>query len=726
MNNINIASGLYTNNSQPPVYIKSKSPIKGQFLIAQSENVAKWCDYPYGNGLLYSNHKLSIDIGPLFKFNVLNQLDLNTLPVVKGGTGLDKLPNDCVLIGNGTGPIRSFPFIDLCTPESKHNLTNKIINDQSNYVCANEMYIDNKKTIKINQEVPLEKDYVLTITSNNVAEFKPVSSTQFTVTEPLQLDNYCLSIPLLEQYIQDGIVTSESKQTLKHKTMIDHTNLILANGIFNLTKYLPFPKEIPLGIQNSFMVLNNDDLIWTSLKSGNGIHIDSSLNISVDLPMFHDLIHCEFNKYIHTFNDKLNKLKTSSVNTVSEISILEHNINHAVHDLTNKLELTFKNVNDEIEIIQNNINELESIHNNTLTNKLKECHNEINDSITALDHKFQMCLQTYDHKLEHKVTQITQQITQQINEDINNIETIRESNCVLINESIANINNSYQELSHNLNQELNQLNQELNQINDLNQDELNRVNQELNHTIKETNDALNIELTHLNETLTEHINRNYDKVVNSIEDAKQEIYTVIPIIKSSDIEIHKRDNEYTLKLKPVEKEYYQKNQILIGNGQQPIKTIPSPDGDIVGTHEQQVLYSKRIADKSNYVIANGLYRKDHKGKGGGIVEFPFIKRFYMSLNSKVFINEIGKFQDKILFLNNKCTLYEIYYYCVFKDDNSHQVDIHKCPQSLSIGNKVCSKLFITSIKSTLNLSSLMLMKNLIPDQSCIYIKEIVM
>ncbi len=607
-----VTSALHTTGS--PVYINKSDPPKiGQILTACSENVAKWIDptVKFSEGLkLDSNNALTIDLGPTFKFNQFNQLDLETIPVSKGGTGLIMFPEDHILIGTGGEHMKSLPMKLFVTSDSKHELKNKVIKDHTNYIRANELSVG-IESIKILQEKAIERDYALITTSRNTASFRPIEIKRLSVEEPFRLTNdYCLSMPVLEEYITDGIVSRTKKQTLKNKTLVDHSNLILANGIFNLTKYLPFPKEIPLGIENSFLALDSEnDFKWTSLKEGVGINISPSLNIQIDQNVLNTIDHSV---------QAIEENRLSIVNTKEDIlKIKDHLVN-----------FNFKN---EVHYLKRSFNE---------------------DLI----------------KFQDKTT-----------DEINKIkEDTVKFKC---------------ELNKN-------------------------VQHEIDNTILEFDTALDSVKNELNMTLFEFKENNYNTIKNEVLKHKQPEFELK--LKSDDIDIKQRNKDtFFLTIKD-KNPFYQKNQILVGNGDKPLKTIPKPDGDLVGTHEEQNLYSKRIASPTNHVIANGLF---HNNK---IIKFPFTKRFFATLEFKILLNDcIGKLQHKTLVLNNRKTLlYEIYYHCVYTNDSLHETTLNNITGSSTKGTWVCSKTFITSIRSVIELSGLF-HPDLILNESCIYIKEIV-
>lgn len=606
-----VTSAFHTTGK--PVYVnKSDPPTVGQILTACSENVAKWQDpkVKFSEGLtLDSDNALTIDIGPTFKFNQFNQLDLNTITVSKGGTGLITLPEDHILVGNGGEHMKSLPMKLFVTPTSKHELKNKVIKDHTNYIRANELSVG-IESIKIHQETAIERNYALITTSRNTASFKPIEIKRLTVEEPFRLSNdYCLSLPVLEDYINDGIVSRTKKQTLKNKTMVHHSNLILANGIFNLNKYLPFPKEIPLGIENSFLVLDlESEFKWTSLKEGVGINISPSLKISIDQNIINTIDH--------------------------NVQIIEENREEIIHtkeDILNiKDRLVHFNFKKELNLIRRNFREDLTIFQDKTTDEI------------------------------NKIKEDTINFKYELNKDIQH---------------------------------------------------------EIDNAIVEIDTTLDSVKNELNTTLFEFKESNCNTIKNEVLKLKQPEFELK--LKSDDIDIKQR-NKDTFFLTIKEKNpFYQKNQILVGNGDKPLKTIPKPDGDLVGTHEEQSLRSKKIAHLSNYIIANGLYYNEK------IVKFPFTKRFFATLEFKILLNDhIGNLQHKTLVLNNrKSLLYEIYYHCVYTTDSPHETTL-RIPGSSTKGTRICSKTFIASIKSMIELSELF-HPDLILNESCIYIKEII-
>lgn len=131
------------------------------------------------DGISKSGNDLNIDTTARFTFSgtVPNrQLELNTVPVNYGGTGLTSLTAGKVLIGNTTSIdlTKTAPSSDFVGISDTQTLTNKILNSNTNTIVADKIWDKTGSAVTIGNSP--QTGYVLTATSNTGAQWQQLST----------------------------------------------------------------------------------------------------------------------------------------------------------------------------------------------------------------------------------------------------------------------------------------------------------------------------------------------------------------------------------------------------------------------------------------------------------------------------------------------------------------------------------------------------------------------
>ena len=144
------STGLFSNNGTNTVSVDaSANPTAGQLLTAVDATTAEWQDNttPLGPGLgidvtQFNANLVTLDISPRFGFDG-NDLELATVTVPFGGTGLNSLTSGNVLIGQGTSDVdvsKAAPTGDFVGTTDTQTLTNKTMTDPTNNVVASALF----------------------------------------------------------------------------------------------------------------------------------------------------------------------------------------------------------------------------------------------------------------------------------------------------------------------------------------------------------------------------------------------------------------------------------------------------------------------------------------------------------------------------------------------------------------------------------------------------------
>ena len=203
------ASALFSDNGNNTILLSSAgNPIAGQVLTAASLNIAEWTtpqNLSAGLGIdsneILFNQIIQLDTTARFSFSG-NDLELETVTVPFGGTGLTTLTSGNVLIGQGAGAVdvsKAAPTGDFVGTTDTQTLTNKTLTDSSNIVTASALFSNNGlNTVSVSASGTPGTNQVLAANNSTSAEWREpsglfttgggIDNSNFTANNDIELD----------------------------------------------------------------------------------------------------------------------------------------------------------------------------------------------------------------------------------------------------------------------------------------------------------------------------------------------------------------------------------------------------------------------------------------------------------------------------------------------------------------------------------------------------------
>lgn len=284
------SNSLFTNNGLNSISVSTGSiPNPGDVLCVIEDDRAEWRSVKYQSGKGIDSQKIDeniIEIDHTSNFTIVDdsKLELSTVPVSFGGTGLTEIPSNSVLIGNGISLdiSKQAPQGNFVGTTDEQILTNKISTDSTNITTASLLFSNfGSNTINIRSADNPRSGQVLTAVDSTNAFWADIrsplkagngiffddslnihvnTSNQFQINHLNQLElstvtvksggTGCTEIPkgkvlvgqnqqhldISKNAPQGNFVGTFDTQEITNKTLTDNSNSVAASFLFSNQK----------------------------------------------------------------------------------------------------------------------------------------------------------------------------------------------------------------------------------------------------------------------------------------------------------------------------------------------------------------------------------------------------------------------------------------------------------------------------------------------------------